>query len=370
MFVLGAGFSHAAGVPLGDELWTLTRERALEGPGADGFRMDLKTYLNYRRECDGVVLDPEDVDYEEFLAFLDIEHSLGLAGPNTWSSHGNKTQVLIKTRLAELLVQRTPAPADLPSIYHDFAKDLGEGDVVLSFNYDTVLERALDHVGKPYRLWLHRDDPRELYERDNEVVVLKLHGSVDWFDRTEDGLAEEHGHLVFGSGSPARVVPLTTSIEASDPMANFHRVVNGLEELYRRPLLFRATPCLLTPSKAKVVYASSFAPLWCDVVRVGRLKLGVVVIGYSLPSHDEHARQALFRLCHNYQDNWWDMSWTDGRKKAPILLIDKQESDDGRKLFLRKYGFINPKRAVVHFDGFDGTAMTLIRNSSGCRPGS
>ena len=53
LLVLGAGFSHAAGLPLGDELWRLTRKRALEGPGADKFRMDLAKYLDYRRECDG-----------------------------------------------------------------------------------------------------------------------------------------------------------------------------------------------------------------------------------------------------------------------------------------------------------------------------
>ena len=339
--------------------------------------MDIAKYLDYRRECDGVVLDPEEVDYEDFLGFLDIEHSLGLAGPDTWSIHGNRTQVLIKTRLAEILVQRTPAPADLPSIYHDFAKHLGEGDVVLSFNYDTVLERALDLVGKPYRLWPHRGDSLGPYERDKEVVVLKLHGSVDWFDRTdyedqqrtfrEHGLTEGPRDLVFGSDSPARLVSLTTGIEASDQMANLYRVVEGLEELYRQPLLFRSTPCLLTPSKVKAVYASSVASLWFNMGRAGGLNLGVVIIGYSLPSHDEHAKQALFRLCHNYQDNWWSMSWPDGRQKAPVLVIDKKESDDERNVFLSTYGFVNPRRAVFHFDGFDGAAMTLIESSGGPR---
>ena len=342
--------------------------------------MDLAMYLDYRRECDGVVLGPEEVDYEDFLGFLDIEHSLGLAGPDTWSNHGNETQVLIKTCLAEILVQRTPAPAALPSVYHDFVKHLGEGDIVLSFNYDTVLERALDHVGKPYRLWPHRGDPLGPYERDKEVVVLKLHGSVDWFDRTdyeeqqrafeEHGLTEGPVDLVFGSGSPARVIPLATGIEASDPMDNLYRVVEGLEELYRQPLLFRNTPWLLTPSTAKAVYASHFASLWFNMGRAGVLNLGVVLIGYSLPSQDEHARQALFRLVHNYQDNWWDMSWPDGRHKAPVLVIDKKESDDERNAFRKTYGFINTKRAVFHLDGFDGAAMALIESSGGRGPSS
>jgi hypothetical protein len=47
------------------------------------FLRDLETYLDFRRECDSVTLAPEEVDFEEFLVFLDVEYHLGLRGHDT-----------------------------------------------------------------------------------------------------------------------------------------------------------------------------------------------------------------------------------------------------------------------------------------------
>lgn len=78
IFILGAGFSQPAGLPLGPDLWRHIRTAA-EGCSS-GFSEDLHLYLTYLRECRGKPLDPDDVDFEDFLAFLDIEHRLGFSG--------------------------------------------------------------------------------------------------------------------------------------------------------------------------------------------------------------------------------------------------------------------------------------------------
>lgn len=190
LFVLGAGFSRSAGLPLGPELWRLVHARASgQGGRAGRYDRDLETYIKYRLMCDGLRLEPADVDFEDFLAFLDIEHYLGLAGSDTWSSDGNETQCVVKSLIGEILVERTPARDALPQVYYDFAEQLTRGDHVLSFNYDTVLERALEHVGREYRLFASRfTEVRKGIgysdSSNDEVVLLKLHGSVDWFDRT------------------------------------------------------------------------------------------------------------------------------------------------------------------------------------------
>jgi hypothetical protein len=81
---------------------------------AGQFQEDLQTYFDFRRECDGIVLSPEAVDFEEFLAFLDIEHYLGLRGSDTWSEDGNETQVIVKTLVAQILAECTPSKEDIP----------------------------------------------------------------------------------------------------------------------------------------------------------------------------------------------------------------------------------------------------------------
>ena len=143
-------------------------------------------YVEYLSACEGTDVTPDSVDYESFLGFLDTEHFLGLKGSDTWSEEGNESQLMVRRAIAEILHQRTPSKP--PELYRAFARKLNTSDWVYTFNYDTLLESALEAEGIPYRLFPHRhsevgafntvDSSRE------EVVVLKLHGSIDWCDRS------------------------------------------------------------------------------------------------------------------------------------------------------------------------------------------
>src|SRR5688500_5815531 len=97
IFVIGAGFSRGTGLPLGNELFCEVRKRANIQFGSDNWLSeDLAEFIEYKRRCEGTSLSEEDVNFEEFLSFLDIEHFLGLRGKDTWSKEGNETQVLVK----------------------------------------------------------------------------------------------------------------------------------------------------------------------------------------------------------------------------------------------------------------------------------
>jgi SIR2-like domain len=81
--------------------------------------------------------------------------------------------------------------ADPPDIYADFAEKLRPQDVIATFNYDLVLEKALQSIGKPFRRFpavTRKCAARPLTgspEIDRtEVVIVKLHGSLDWVDRS------------------------------------------------------------------------------------------------------------------------------------------------------------------------------------------
>ena len=189
ILILGAGFSRPAGLPLGAELFREIRRTAHAKYGAGNhLESDLGRYLDYMSACEGKSLSTDEVDYEEFLAFLDVEHFLGLKGADTWSEDGNETQLIVKHAIVDVLHQRTPSSP--PQLYRKLASKLDTRDFVISFNYDTLLESTLEAEGIPYRLFPNRysrvtrasgivDNSKE------ELVVLKLHGSIDWCDRTE-----------------------------------------------------------------------------------------------------------------------------------------------------------------------------------------
>ena len=74
LLFLDAGFSHLAGLPLGQQLFTEVRKRVASQYGSDNHvERDLNRYTEYLQNCFNRPVLPEDVDCEEFLGFLDVE---------------------------------------------------------------------------------------------------------------------------------------------------------------------------------------------------------------------------------------------------------------------------------------------------------
>jgi NAD-dependent SIR2 family protein deacetylase len=92
IFILGAGFSKKAGLPLASGLWRKILKRAKSKQWcSETFRRDLKNYLEFRWRCDRKRLSVGDVDFEDFMEVLDIEHYLRLRGSDTWSDDGTES---------------------------------------------------------------------------------------------------------------------------------------------------------------------------------------------------------------------------------------------------------------------------------------
>jgi hypothetical protein len=372
LYVLGAGFSAPAGLPLGNTLWAEIYRRATLMAGdpnerSSQFLDDLNSYIEFKKECEGILLTPKEVMFEEFLGYLDIEHFLGLRGGETWSREGNETQVIVKTLIGQILTESMPG--EIPDFYLQFARKLMPNDIVLTFNYDPLLEYACEAVGTQYRLVQERYNqvyPQGAATIDTsrkEVIILKLHGSIDWFDRKsyKERLeeAERQGfsshHLtdpIFNSSRNWRVAPLVDGIRRDDePLREVYRL-RDLKAFYSNPPWFLSTPLLLTPSTTKLVYAQQFSDLWWGLGFIGIHNFRMVIIGYSLPQHDDYARQVMYRLVKNYQDIPYEPSWTTKRKE-PLVLVDRRDTDIEINDYRCRYSFVNWKNTRTHFEGFD-----------------
>ena len=55
----------------------------------------ISEYIKFRKLCDGIEIREDEVDFEDLISYLDIEHFLRLRGSDTWSRDGNKTQVSV-----------------------------------------------------------------------------------------------------------------------------------------------------------------------------------------------------------------------------------------------------------------------------------
>ena len=70
------------------------------------------------------------------------------------------------------------------SLYQDFAGKIEPGDAIVTFNYDVALENELIRAGKfRVRGGYGRAMPLEWPEEESSVMVLKLHGSINWNGR-------------------------------------------------------------------------------------------------------------------------------------------------------------------------------------------
>jgi hypothetical protein len=375
-YILGAGFSAAAGLPLADDLWKEVYRRALPMTGRAGqVRDDLDDYIQFNQRCKGRPFSRDDVNFEEFLGFLDVEHHLGLRGSDTWSEDGNESQVIIKTLIGQILTERMPKPNNIPPIYLRFAESLRPTDRVITFNYDILLERACEVVGKPYRLAPMRyTEVREFTASIDEtcldeISILKLHGSIDWFDRKSYRRREEDahrwGHTSFAPDDPIfnsyiRTVPLVTGARhRDDPLKEVHRVID-LERVYADPPFFLATPTLIAPSTEKIVYSGRFDEFWRGMGSRGGTSFRMVIIGYSLPPSDDYARQVIYRLVQNYQNIPGERVDSRRGPKEPLIFVDLCRNAAQKRRVKNRYRFIDWTKSRACFDGFNEEVIAAL----------
>ena len=367
----GAGFSQLAGLPLGRELFRQVRERIAFQYGKDNpVERDVRRFVDYLNRCFARIESPDNIDCEELLGFLDVEHYLGLKGSDTWSSEGNESQLMIRTAIAQVIHGNTPKSSNIPDAYRRFARQLTATDLIWTFNYDTLLENVLELEGIPYRLFPFRFsevhpmsctiDPSS----DDELVLLKLHGSVDWFSRAHfDELVTlvqsapylyPDGHHpkdpIFGQDTIVTPTPLTEGPRPENESLQQLYRVRDLDKVLSQPF-WKCTPFILAPSTAKLFYAQPLIEFWHGLERTGGLHLSLCIVGYSVPKYDEYAMQAIYHIARNYQYYEPNLEHN-GRKKTKVRIVDFRRTPRSVAELRNRFRFLDWSRTETWFDGF------------------
>lgn len=194
VFILGAGFSKAAGMPdacgLTDLL--LNAKFIRDNEGLQAWVASLRkriSVLHAEPETSGAV----SVNVEQLFDYAAFDRELWLMrqhgcstmfGPATPLAHANTIGswlYMMEYFLVGVLIQAQEGAnsSSLPTL----ANWLRNGDTVMTFNYDTLLECALTACG---RTWSHGFQA----EKSGDVTVLKLHGSIDWWLAPRERLSD------------------------------------------------------------------------------------------------------------------------------------------------------------------------------------
>lgn len=145
---------------------------------------------------------------------------------------------------------------------------LEEGDVLVSFNWDTSAERIATDLGKRLRVVLDRALD------EHSVNLLKPHGSLSWEDGGTADLVRWHDH-----GQPL-LTPM--------PVESVHR-----DGRYMQPLVLGAIPMkerLIKETQPNQAIYEVFADQWGAVVEAIASATTLTVIGYRFPSEDGYGR--------------------------------------------------------------------------------
>jgi NAD-dependent SIR2 family protein deacetylase len=250
------------------------------------------------------LLDDPHLGLESVMTAISLENELFMKLPCLFGYREPSTY--LPTQLAPLLelIANTISEALLGppcSKHRKLAESLGRGDIVISYNYDTLMDNALRNCGKlsdnGYLLPFEKVSSSGTWERPDdkasEITLLKLHGSLNWMRCTncDSNLMMRYEKMGRWETSIPKICPKC-----------------GLSGGYLERLI---VPPLLTKDYSD--HAINY--LWREAsMRISRNVHEIVAIGYSLPATD-FASETLLRTGLGFSR----------QKEIPLTLVNPDE---------------------------------------------
>jgi len=177
VYILGAGFSAEANIPLTSSL--LNKAIDLIKKEDKSIYDDLNYLVESYYKIDSATIDYGFINLSELLTILHYEEISGYSSKNQTEIGRSRIISALRYYLCKVIVQNTPLNNELPEFYNKFVKKLKPFDIVLSFNWDCLLEIALSNNSITFN---HH------FQFQDNIMVAKLHGSINWDYKKEDNL--------------------------------------------------------------------------------------------------------------------------------------------------------------------------------------
>lgn len=227
---------------------------------------------------------PDVVDFFSALrTYLDV--GAGLVG--TGFGDAPVLYRLLRRAIAHLLVVRTLRIDQDEFRQHTYlAEMIQPGNIVITSNWDTLIERFAEMNNIPLRL-----TSRSRHFDAGEVSLLKLHGSLDWCTgatRVPSYLDENYATLPeLQFAARLRRSPLP------DDSAEVIRIRTTLSATWTKVRSRSREPFMVTMVTGKADDLGPLREVWRDAYRALSRARTLEIVGYSMPSDDVEIRTIL-----------------------------------------------------------------------------
>lgn len=337
VYILGAGFSKCAGYPLGNELLGYLRDYALNS-NIYGLKEKYKEFEKWIKKQRDILPrriiesgNPEYIltyldtainaieynrDYiwqESFSRNLTKEERNNLLNKikknyNSYISEVSKVRRNIKRLIADFFEHQHYIMASQnecnENIRNFCENKLNDGDIIISFNYDSLLEICLFRLRKwsfkngygfPINLVEPTPEREVVPQQDFQIKILKLHGSVGWYKYEDNNCI----FLLYSS---------------------FLQFFNPLYKDKKEPDFSpeKEMPAIIEPSFIKLIDIPEINEIWKQAAQAIAEADKIYIIGYSLPEADIGSRILL------------NSSISSNNRSNYITIIDKNRDTINR----------------------------------------
>ncbi|MCI0562361.1 MAG: hypothetical protein MN733_28075, partial [Nitrososphaera sp.] len=275
---------------------------------------------------DGEV-DYSGVDFSDLCTFLEYIELREYGGGERWTNAGSREKLALHFYLAKTIAEHTPSESDLPDLYVEFAAQLHERDIIISFNWDGLVEVGLQKLGKPYTY---------NFGEENVIKLCKLHGSINWRLDGPNNLGTPVDTLGWESLKFTEGM-LDTEIYHTPALLNY-----GTWSRYAP--LGEVEPFLVLPGYGKAFDVRSNAVLWYKPEFAFATTHDVYIVGLSLAPDDFFIR-SLFLSNLPFIDSY------SGVKGRQIYIINPDRNCERNYQFVLSKGhakLLNERFSMEH----------------------
>jgi len=284
VFILGAGFSKPAGMPLSAGLTTVLLHQAQS-------KAEFRSYIEDLQERLGRFLEKQRAGIEEIFDFAEFDcelwrmrhHgcSVGRMDGETPFARADS----IRRGLRGLGEHLWPALLDLEerasrNLLPGFFQNVTDQDAFITFNYDTLVESALS---KRSLRWHYGFD-----EIESGIPVLKVHGSIDWV-RVPRGHTVRNGLKLFEKTNVNRGQGVDEHPEDAYVLWRIPDILSRRDEVL--PFSSPKRPAMGGLGRVKPLHEiPGIGFVWSRAFEVIKSAEAIYVIGWSASPYDVMAR--------------------------------------------------------------------------------